>query len=135
MVSELLRRAWSREYYSSYEEIDSEIISPEEASDLRQALLDAYYRASGKPDAHHFLDILAHGYEASIKEDLVRQLHLALEMQRAVGQLLWDTLRGLDDVGEEVFEPSEMGRGLALVEMNIEAAGRYLYKRGITVSW
>ena len=110
-------------------------ISTEEALELRGALLDAYHRASNKTDSWGLLDTLAHAYEESIKDDLVKQLHLALEMQRAASGLLWQTLRGLDDVGEQVWEPSENSLGLPYVEMNIRAADRYLQKRGILVPW
>ena len=134
-ISDLLRKAWSQEYWSGFEEIDSEEISTEEALELRGALLDAYHRASNKTDSWGLLDTLARAYEESIKDDLVKQLHLALEMQRAASGLLWQTLRGLDDVGEQVWEPSENSLGLPYVEMNIRAADRYLQKRRILVPW
>ena len=54
-------------------------------------------------------------------------------MHRAGSRLLWATLRGLDDVGENVFEPSECSLGLDCFEMNIRAAERYLRKHGILV--
>lgn len=56
-------------------------------------------------------------------------------MQRSASGLLWATLCGLDDVGEDVFEPAEGSRGLTDVDMNIREAERYLKKRGILVPW
>jgi len=134
MVSDLLRKAWSQGgYRSGFREIDSEDISTEEALELREVLLDAYHRASTKTDSRRLLDCLAAADQKSIKDDLVEELHLALEVHRAASALLWAALRGLEDVGEDVFEPSEHTLGLDQVETNIRAAERYLRKRGILV--
>lgn len=134
MISDLLRKAWSRGgYRSCFNEIDSEDISTEEALELREALLDAYHRASKSTDSRRLLDTLAAANEKSIKDQLLKQLHLALEMHRTASALLWASLRGLDDVGENVFEPSEQTLGLNQVEMNIRTADRYLRNHGILV--
>lgn len=136
MISDLLRKAWSRgEYRSGLDEIDSEDISTEEASELREVLLDAYHRASVKTESRRLLDTLAAAHEKSVKDQLVKELHLALEMHRVASSLLYAALRGLDDVGETVFERSESSRGLPLVEMNIRVAERYLLDRGIVIPW
>jgi hypothetical protein len=134
MISELLRKAWSQGgYRSCFDEIDCEDISTEEALELREVLLAAYHRTSNKTDSRRLLDCLAAASEKSITGQLVEELHLALEMHRAASAFLWAALRGLRDVGENVFEPSEHTLGLDQVEMNIRAAERYLRNRGILV--
>jgi hypothetical protein len=133
MISDLLRKAWSQSFHSGLKEIDSEEISSDEAMELREALLDAFYRASNESDARPLLYTLATAHEKSIKEQLVRELHLAFEIQRVAGARLWGALRSLDDVGEKVFERSESSQGIDYVEMNIRAAERYLRKHGILV--
>jgi len=133
MVSDLLRKAWSREFHSGFEEIDSEDISSAEAVELREALLDAFHRAADRAESRPLLHTLATAHERTIKDDLVRELHLSLEMHRAASARLWAALRGLDDTGEEVFEQSEPSVGLDCVERNIRAAERYLRQRGIVV--
>ena len=133
MVSDLLRKAWAREFHSGFDAIDTEDISPEEALELREALLDAYYRASNKTNSRRLLETLATANERSIKDELIKELHLSLEMTRAASALLWASLRGLEDVGENVFEPAETSLGITCVELNIRAAERYLHNRGILV--
>jgi hypothetical protein len=133
MISDLLRKAWSQGFHSGFDEVDSEEISSEEAVELREALLDAFHRASDKAESRPFLDTLAAAHERSVKDELVKELHLTLEMHRVASARLWAALRGLDDVGEKVFERSESSRGIDCVEMNIRAAERYLRKQGILV--
>lgn len=90
MISDLLRKAWSHgEYRSGLDEIDSEDISTEEASELREVLLDAYHRASAKTESRRLLDTLAAAHEKSVKDQLVKELHLALEMHRVASRLLY----------------------------------------------
>ena len=131
MISDLLRKAWTPEFHSGFDEIDSESISTDEALELREALLDAYHRAPNQTASRRLLDTLATAQETSIRDDLLKELHLALEMHRSARALLWATLRGLDDIGEHVFDLSESSRGLDTVELNIRAAERYLRNRGI----
>jgi hypothetical protein len=50
VISDLLRKAWSQGSGSGLDAIASDEISPEEALELRQALLDAFYRAKNKTD-------------------------------------------------------------------------------------
>lgn len=135
MVSDLLRKVWSQGFHSGFEEIDSEEIASDEAVELREALLDAFYRASNESEARPLLHTLAAAHEKSIKEQLLRELHLALQMHRVASARLYTALRSLDNVGEEVFERSESGQGLVHVEMNIRVAERYLHKHGILVPW
>jgi hypothetical protein len=68
MVSDLLRRAWSQDFHSGFDEIDSGDVSPDEALELREALLEAYYRASNKTDSRRLLDTLAAAHEKAIKD-------------------------------------------------------------------
>lgn len=88
MVSDLLRKAWSQEFHSGFDEIDSEDVSSDEALELREAVLDAYYRASNKTDSRRLLDTLAAAHEKAIKDELVKELHLAFDMHRAGSRLL-----------------------------------------------
>jgi hypothetical protein len=133
MISHLLRKAWSGSVHSGVTEIDAEEISSDEAMELREALLDAFHRASNESDARPLLHALAFAHEKSIQEHLVTELRLALEIHRAASARLWGALLSLDDVGEPVFDRSELSQSIDYVEMNIRVANRYLRNRGILV--
>ncbi|MFN7933744.1 MAG: hypothetical protein U0R19_10470 [Bryobacteraceae bacterium] len=133
MIPDLLRKGWGQSFPGTCDEIAEEDVSQAEASELRSALLDAFYNASTHVESRSLLDTLAATGEESIRGDLVKQLHLALEMHRAASAQLWVALRSLEDVGEQVFEPLQLSRSIDSVEMNIHAADQYLRRKGILV--
>jgi hypothetical protein len=123
VVSDLLRKGWQPNYQSGFADIDAETVSSEEAGELREVLLDAMHRQAHPDKQRSFLFTLAHGGEQSVKERLVRELHVALEMHRAASGLLWTALIELDHIGEGVFaESPKMSHGIDQVADNIEAA-------------
>lgn len=127
VVSDLLRKGWQPNYQSGFADIDAETVSSEEAGELREVLLDAMHRQAHPDKQRSFLFTLAHGGEQSVKERLVRELHVALEMHRAASGLLWTALIELDHIGEGVFaESPKMSHGIDQVADNIEAAVAYM---------
>lgn len=133
MISDLLRKAWSEDFRSGIEQIDAEEITPDEALELRDALLQAFHNAPNQSDSLALLHTLAASDEKSVRDDLVKELHLAFEMHRSASARLYRVLNSLDDVGEDPFERSETSRSIDYVEMNIRAAERFLRSRGILV--
>jgi hypothetical protein len=132
-VDELLRKAWPPGFTPAFEHLEAEQIDSDDASRLREALA-AY--CSREPDAsgrRHALSTLSKNGDASIKKDLVRELHLALEAHRVLSAQLFQVLLALENVGEHVYPGELASRGINAVQVNVEAAERYLLDHGIAV--
>jgi hypothetical protein len=133
VVSDLLRKGWQPDYHSGFADLDAEAVSSEEAAELREVLLDSLHRQTQADKQRRLLFTLAGGGDQSVKERLLHEVHLALELTRAAAGNLWTALIELDHLGEDVFPRSLTSRGIDQVADNIEAATNYLRKRGILV--
>ena len=129
-VSEALRKAWTPESETIFEELERSGVSAEQAAALREALASYYSRAESEFARGECLSILAQSGDRGLRDDLLRELHLHFEIHRAVSGGLYQLLLALQDIGERPFAPNISSTSIDHVQQNVEAAEEFLALHG-----
>jgi hypothetical protein len=135
MAGDLIRRTFQSNYKSGFEEIDREVVSTEEAEDLKNALI-AHLRLH--PSAGIRVSIvhaLSRYPDPNLRQEYVSELHAALSNLRTDAAQIFTCLAALEDAGEEgaLHSAGKSSYGIDDVEYNIKKASEYLKLHGIIV--
>jgi hypothetical protein len=137
-AADLLFKTINPNYISGRDDIDSEIVTPAEGEELKQAV--AYVVRSHDDPAilTSAFFVLGKSYDRALKDLYIEHLQTSLSRLKQQNRLVFQLLIALDNIREDVFERDEQGRssqGILDVDTNIRQAQNYLLQHDISVPW
>lgn len=137
-VGDLIAKTSHKEYHSSFLEIDSIHVSPDEGEMLKLALLEALKRNSDPSFVSQILDSLIMTVDPNLKPLYVSYLERYSRQLKDCNHVVYSVLNGLNRLGEDAYERSEgavSSQSVIDIDKNVRQAHRYLASMGIRFTW
>jgi hypothetical protein len=135
MACELIRRGVNPDYQGGLEETDREIVTENEAKELKEAALRALPRNSDPYWIGSFLSMLRYTCDADLKPLWIEYLERHLGLLKRSNAIVHTVLIALWEMDEIDRQAPGGGRSMADVDLNIAEAQDYLQKHEIKVPW